>query len=202
MKGGITTDFIAQTAGEIADRVGLENLSIKDVAEKLGIKSPSLMFHVKNLSGMKSILGQYTAKIFVAGLLRAGFGKSGLEAVSALGKTSIEFAVKHPGMYESIQWLNAYADPESGEKPDARVFQQITGLFFTLFTDTNLTELEVSHIIRGFRSLIHGFATIAGHRGFGRPSDATESFDYCLSLFLSGIEHKIGRENEDRRKHL
>jgi AcrR family transcriptional regulator len=192
MKGDITTDLIARAAGDIADAVGLENLSIKDVAEKLGIKSPSLMFHVKNLNGLKSVLGQYTAKIFVAALLRAGFGKSGLDVVSALGKTSIEFAVEHTGMYESIQWFNAYVEPESGEKPDARVFQQITDLFFELFTDTNLTELEVSHIIRGFRSLLHGFATIAGHRGFGHPSDAVESFDYCLSLFLAGIEHKIG----------
>jgi AcrR family transcriptional regulator len=187
MKGDITTDVIAQAAGDIADIVGLENLSIKDVAERLGIKSPSLIFHVKSLNGLKSILGHYTSKIIVAELLRAGFGKSGLEAVSALGKASIEFALRHPGMYESIQWLDVYAAPETDEKPDARAFQQITNLFFALFADTDLTELEVSHIIRGFRSLVHGFATIAGHKGFGHPSDATESFEYCLSLFLAGI---------------
>ncbi|MDR1131691.1 MAG: hypothetical protein LBL15_04665, partial [Oscillospiraceae bacterium] len=97
MKGDITLALIAQTAGDIADDAGFENLSIKAVAEKLGIKSPSLIFHVKSLNGLKSLLGQYTAKLFVAELLRAGFGKSRLEAVSALGKTSVKFAVRHPG---------------------------------------------------------------------------------------------------------
>ncbi|MDR1132682.1 MAG: WHG domain-containing protein [Synergistaceae bacterium] len=191
MKGDVTIDLIAQTAGDIADAVGFENLSLKEVAAKLEIKSPSLIFHVKNLNGLKSVLGQYTTRLVVAELLRAGFGKSGLDAVSALGKTSIDFAVRHPGMYESIQWLNAYTEPENDEKPDARAFQQITEMFFALFKDTKLTELEVSHIIRGFRSLIHGFAVIAGHKGFGHPSDAAESFDYCLSLFLAGIRSKL-----------
>jgi AcrR family transcriptional regulator len=196
MKGDITTDLIAQAAGDIADIVGLENLSIKDVAEKLGIKSPSLIFHVKNLNGLKSILGRYTSKIVAEELLRAGFGKSGVQAVSALGKASIEFAIRRPGMYESIRWLNVYAEPETDEKPDAKAFQQITDLFFSLFADTNLTELEISHIIRGFRSLIQGFATIAGHKGFGHPSDATDSFDYCLSIFLAGISQQINTQEE------
>ncbi|GHV31678.1 TetR family transcriptional regulator [Clostridia bacterium] len=191
MKGEVTIDLIAQFAGDIADNEGLEKLTVKAVAEKLEIKPPSLMFHVKNLNGLKSILGQHTIKVLVAELLRAGFGKSGLEAVVALGKASMDFAVRHPGMYESIQWFNAYAEPRGSDEPDARAFQQITELFFELFKGSKMPELEVSHIIRGFRSLIHGFATIAGHKGFGHPSDIVESFEYCLELFLNGVKMKL-----------
>jgi hypothetical protein len=52
--------------------------------------------------------------------------------------------------------------------------------------ESSLEQVEAPHIIRGFRCLIHGFATIAGHKGFGYPSDAAESFDYCLALYLAG----------------
>jgi AcrR family transcriptional regulator len=191
MKDEVTDELIARTAGRIADRVGLENLSLKEVAEKLEIKSPSLIFHVKSLKGLKNLLGKYTTRLLVAGLMEAGFGKSGLDAIAALGGVAAKFAFAHPGMYESIQWKNIYYVSADEEEPDYSEFQQITDLFFRLFKGSSLKKVEVSHIIRGFRCLIHGFATIAGYKGFGHPSDAAESFDYCLALYLAGVERKL-----------
>jgi AcrR family transcriptional regulator len=194
MKNEVTDDLIAQTAGRIADQVGLENLSLKEVAEKLEIRSPSLIFHVKSLNGLKNLLGKYTTRLLVAELMEAGFGKSGLDAIAALGDAAAKFAFAHPGMYESTQWKNIYYVPADEEEPDFSEFQQITNLFFRLFKGSSLEEMEVSHIIRGFRCLIHGFATIAGHKGFGHPSDAAESFDYCLALYLAGVERKLAEK--------
>ena len=195
MKGDISAELIARTAGEVADRIGLENLSLKEVAERLNIKSPSLIFHVKNLNGMKNIVSNYTISLIVAELMDAGFGNNGLDAVAAMGYAAVRFALEHPGMYESIQWMNIYYVPPDDEARDFTAFQQVTELFFRLFEGTPLNELEVSHIIRGFRCLIHGFATVAGHSGFGHPSDAAESFDYCLSLFINGIKQKLEGRN-------
>jgi hypothetical protein len=42
-KDKVTDELIAKTADRIADQVGLENLSLKEVAEKLEIRSPSLI---------------------------------------------------------------------------------------------------------------------------------------------------------------
>jgi AcrR family transcriptional regulator len=194
MKDEVTDELIVQTAGQIADRAGLENLSLKEVAEKLEIKSPSLIFHVKSLNGLKNLLGKYTTRLLVAELMEAGFGKSGLEAIAALGGAAVKFALAHPGMYESIQWMNIYYVRAGKDEPYYSEFQQITGLFFRLFEGSPLEAVEVSHIIRGFRCLIHGFATIAGHKGFGHPSDAKESFDYCLALYLAGVERKLAEK--------
>jgi AcrR family transcriptional regulator len=194
MKDEVTDELIVQTAGRIADRDGLENLSLKEVAEKLEIRSPSLIFHVKSLKGLKNLLGKYTTRLLVAELMEAGFGKSGFDAITALGDVAAKFAFAHPGMYESIQWMNIYYVSADEEEPDYFEFQQITDLFFRLFEGSSLKKVEVSHIIRGFRCLLHGFATIAGHRGFGHPSDAAESFDYCLALYLAGVEQKLAEK--------
>jgi hypothetical protein len=123
--------------------------------------------------------------------MEAGFGKSGLDAIAALGGVAVKFAFAHPGLYESIQWMNIYYVSADEGEPGYSEFQQITDLFFRLFKGSSLKKVEVSHIIRGFRCLIHGFATIAGHKGFGHPSDAAESFDYCLALYLAGVERKL-----------
>jgi hypothetical protein len=191
MKNEITIELIAQTAGEIADKIGLEKLSLKEVAEKLGIRSPSLIFHVKNLNGLKRLLGQYTTRILASELLRIGFGKSGFDAVAAVGNAVIHFAVEHPGMYESVQWMIVDYISDNNKELDYTAFKQVTDLFYGVFKDMRLSDIEISHIIRGLRSLTHGFATIAGHKGFGYSSDAKESFEYCLSLFLDGIRCRL-----------
>jgi hypothetical protein len=55
------------------------------------------------LKGLKNLLGKYTIRLLVAELMEAGFGKSGLGAIAALGDVAVKFAFTHPGMYESIQ---------------------------------------------------------------------------------------------------
>jgi hypothetical protein len=202
MKNEITIELIAQAAGEIADKIGLEKLSLKEVAEKLGIKSPSLIFHVKNLNGLKHLLGQYTMQILVSELLRTGFGKSGLDAIAAVGNAAIHFSVEHPGMYESVQWMIVNYISNNNKKSDYAAFMQVTDLFYGVFKDTPLSDIEISHIIRGLRSLTHGFATIAGHTGFGHPSEAKESFEYCLSLFLDGIRCRLDEGCKAERRFL
>jgi hypothetical protein len=138
MKDEVTDELIARTAGRIADQVGLENLSLKEAAEKPEIRNLSLIFYVKSLKGLKNLLGKYTARLLVAELMEAGFGKSGLDAIAALGGAAVKFAFAHPGMYESIQWKNIYYVPADEEEPDYAEFQQITNLFFRLFEESSL----------------------------------------------------------------
>jgi hypothetical protein len=91
--------------------------------------------------------------------------------------------------------MNAYYVPNADEKPDFTGFQKVSSLFFEIFDGSRLSDVEVSSIISGFRALVHGFSTIAGHKGFRHPSDAEESFNYCLALFLDGVRMKLGKKD-------
>lgn len=45
----VTKATIIQTAADIADKEGLQNVSLKVIAEALEIRTPSLYNHIKNL---------------------------------------------------------------------------------------------------------------------------------------------------------
>lgn len=47
-KNNISDELIIETSACIANRVGLDNLSLKLIAEELNIKSPSLYNHKKS----------------------------------------------------------------------------------------------------------------------------------------------------------
>jgi hypothetical protein len=47
---------------------------------------------------------------------------------------------------------------------------------------------DAIHAVRGFRSLVHGFATLEISGGFGLPLDCDESFDRLVEYFMRGLE--------------
>ena len=55
-KNNINEEIIIETAASIVNEVGSENLSLKIIAEKLNIKSPSLYNHISSLDEIKSKL--------------------------------------------------------------------------------------------------------------------------------------------------
>jgi hypothetical protein len=47
---------------------------------------------------------------------------------------------------------------------------------------------EALHATRGFRSVVHGFATLEAAGGFGIPPDLDESFDRLLRTSSQGCK--------------
>ena len=58
-KNNISDELIIETSARIANKVGLDNLSLKIIAEELNIKSPSLYNHISSLNEIKSQLMVY-----------------------------------------------------------------------------------------------------------------------------------------------
>ncbi len=50
----ISRERIIETAANLSNKAGLENLSLKMIAEELKIKSPSLYNHVSSLDDIKN----------------------------------------------------------------------------------------------------------------------------------------------------
>ena len=51
----ISRERIIETAANLSNKAGLENLSLKMIAEELKIKSPSLYNHVSSLDDIKKL---------------------------------------------------------------------------------------------------------------------------------------------------
>ena len=101
-KLGLTVDQVIEAAAEIADRDGLDDLSLASLAEALGIRSPSLYSHVEGLAGLRRQLTLHASSQLAAELAVSVQGLEGSEALTALAQRMRLFAHRHPGLYDSL----------------------------------------------------------------------------------------------------
>ena len=77
----ISRERIIETAANLSNKAGLENLSLKMIAEELKIKSPSLYNHVSSLDVIKKQLMLYGWKQIEKLTIEAAVGVTGYEAL-------------------------------------------------------------------------------------------------------------------------
>ncbi|MCC9087427.1 MULTISPECIES: hypothetical protein [Bacillus] len=48
----------------------------------------------------------------------------------------------------------------------------------------------MTHVVRGLRSLLHGFGDISNKKGFQRKEQLEDSVSYAVRLYISGVQQK------------
>ncbi|MGP7818072.1 TetR/AcrR family transcriptional regulator [Niallia sp. 01092] len=182
-RAGIVLDDIIKVAVEIADVEGLQEVTMANLAKRLKIKSPSLYNHINGLPELLKRLTLLGAEMIYSDLKQAANGLEKEEAIHSLSKAYIAFSRRHPGLYElTIQ----APGPEQVEIVE--VSDKIIALLVDVLRPYELDEEASIHAIRGFRSILHGFASIELKQGFGMPLDIDKSFKLLIDTFLAGIE--------------
>ncbi|MFF2480820.1 TetR/AcrR family transcriptional regulator [Paenibacillus sp. NPDC058071] len=184
-RAGIDLPIIVQAAAELADERGLQEVTLASLAQKLGVRSPSLYNHIDGLGGLRIKLAIHGLKIMREQLLRAAAGRSGEEAALALGRAYIEFALARPGLYEAALAPHQQEDGELKEVSD-----ELLELLLRIVEAYDLERQTAIHLARGLRSLLHGFASLKSKGGFGLPYDLTDSIDTALRAYLAGIRNQ------------
>lgn len=184
---GLDQHTIIQKAAELADENGLEAVTLASLSQKLGIRSPSLYNHVDGLSGLREKLALHGLKNLHEKLLRAAAGRSGDEAVLAIGLAYIQFAREHPGLYEATLPAQQTEDPEL-----RKVSEDLIELIIQVMAHAyNRKQEDTIHLVRGFRSMMHGFAALERSGGFGLPVNLDESIQVVLRTYLAGIREQF-----------
>ncbi|MGH8892547.1 MAG: TetR-like C-terminal domain-containing protein, partial [Actinomycetes bacterium] len=102
-KAGVTVDHVLDAAARIADRDGLQAVSLAAVAAVVGIRTPSLYAHVVGLAGLRRDLARRAARQLSDRLQSAAEHEA--DPVAALRAVAYEyrtFAREHPGLYASL----------------------------------------------------------------------------------------------------
>lgn len=195
-RAGLDRDQIIQTAAKMADEWGLEQVTIANLAKKLGVRSPSLYNHVNGLQEIRLLLAVHALQLLqqqmtcaLADRSSGSASSSPEETIHALGKAYLDFARTHPGLYEA--GLLRAMDKEHQEIQ--RQSEKLVGLFVNTLAQYELQGDEAIHAVRGLRCLFHGFATLEQQGGFGIPVDPDASFVSMIDTFLSGLQLKSER---------
>ena len=184
MKAGLDKDIILKTAADLADAEGIANVTLKALAEKLGVKPPSLYKHINGLEELNKALMLYGWKSLEKKVTRAAVGKSKEDAIRAIFYAYRDYVKEHPGVFEAMQWYNMYQSEEN-----LKATEEIVAVLFQVLSAYDLQEEQKVHIVRMFRVFLQGFLMVEIHGGFGNPVSITESFDFSLEILLNGIEN-------------
>src|SRR5436189_5814945 len=109
---GLDKATVVEAAARLVDEEGIEQLSLGRLAERLGVRTPSLYNHVAGLPGLKHDLVLYCLREVLDCITRATIGKSRAEAIVSLADAYRAYARETPGRYAlSLQAPNP-ADQE------------------------------------------------------------------------------------------
>jgi len=183
---GLDHESVVEAAARLVDEEGIERLTLGHLAERLGIRTPSLYNHVAGLSGLKHDLMLYCMRDLLDRVRLATIGKSGAEAIIALAGAYRTYAKQTPGRYA----LTLQAPPPGDQEAQAAA-QQVVEVVLAVLAAYKLRDEDAIHAIRGLRSIVQGFITLEMAGGFGIPVDTEASFYWLIQLFVDGLSRSV-----------
>ncbi|CAB1250105.1 TetR/AcrR family transcriptional regulator [Clostridium sp. MT-14] len=182
-KRRLNTETILNTAAELVEENGLENVSLLQVAEKLGVKSPSLYNH---FSGFKELsLGIARLAISRLGdtIRSAAVGRSKGDALMTIALAYRKFARENPELYKAILRFPAYNDRSIQEAGHA-----VVHILYQVMESYHYSKEKTIHFVRGFRSALHGFVSLEEVGFFqSTEADVDKSFEQLVSCLISTL---------------
>ncbi|AUS29183.1 AcrR family transcriptional regulator [Paenibacillus polymyxa] len=194
---GVKLQDILKAAEDIANERGMGDVTLTTLAQKLHIRPPSLYNHVDGLNGLRHVLALHSLEKLEEALVSAAVGRAGEDALTAMGRAYMQYARERPGLYEAMLYATDRNDTELRHAADRVAELVIT----VLSSGYGFNEADCIHAARGFRSLLHGFASLEQKGGFGLPVDVDRSIEVMMDTFWAGLrvlQHKRDVEHSEK----
>lgn len=182
-RAGLVSATVTAAAADLADEIGLSHLNMSIVANRLGVKAPSLYKHVDGLADLTHRIAVLGATELGEALRDAMQGRAGADALTAAAQAVRTYVKEHPGRYAAT----VGATPTGPEDPLAAAMERTLGSFAAVLRGYHLDPGQEIHAIRMLRSILHGFATLEASNGFQMNTDVDDSFTWMLAFIDRGL---------------
>ena len=186
-RAGLSRDAVVDIAVRLVDESpdGFARLSLAAVAADAGVAVPSLYKHVASLADLRQGVALVALRELARRSAAATIGRSGPDAIRALGRAVRELAREHPGLYAATQ-----VPPEV--EGDVGVAVRLAGhdavaVIGAVLRGAGVPDDRLVDAIRVVRSAVHGFAVLEAGGGFGLPDDLDRSFEALLDVLVAGV---------------
>jgi AcrR family transcriptional regulator len=177
---------VVQAAVKLVNAEGVEALTLRRLAEVLGIRTPSLYNHVDGLPGLQRDLAVLNARLLADRLGEAAIGKSGSDLFMGVAQAFRRYVKENPGLY--ISTLRSSGNQPVQDESLKREEERALKIGTTVMASLGLKGQAAVHALRAFRSTVHGFATLEVAGGFGLPLECDESFRRLIEALVAGFQ--------------
>lgn len=182
-RAGLDPAAVVAAGAALADEVGLANLTMGLLAERVGVRTPSLYKHVGGQEDLNRRIAALALSEAADAVGDAVQGYAGRDALAAAARAFRAFVLEHPGRYAATIGVG----PSGPDDPLAVEGRRLLGAFTAVLRGYEIGESDVDHALRTLRSLCHGFATLQAANGFQWSADVDESFEWLIAFADQGL---------------
>ncbi len=194
-KKGLNPEVILNAAVTLVEEEGYDNLSLRMLAARLGVKPSSLYNHIEGAEQLNLDVAVYAAEQLnevLAEAIRLNEIRTYEERDAAFiaGVNAFrQYATEHRQLYRAISHL-----PYINENKFSQVSRDSFRPIRRLVNSYNKDHMQTLHYCRALRSFIHGYADLTA-TGFFRYASPTqeESYDFIVLKYLEllkGLDDK------------
>ena len=182
-RAGLTAGEVVRTAADIADETSFAGVTLGLVAERLGVRAPSLYKHVDGLADLQHRIATLAMTEFGDIARDAVAGLAGRDALAALANALRGYVTAHPGRYAATVGAEFTGPDDPLLKAGTRVIE----LIGAVLRGYRIGEDTVVHAIRSVRCTLHGWAALQAVNGFQWSGDLDVSFEALIEFMDSGL---------------
>jgi AcrR family transcriptional regulator len=182
-RAGLTAGEVVRVAADIADETGFANVTLGLVAERLGVRAPSLYKHVDGLADLQHRIATLAMTEFGDIASDAAAGLAGRDALAALANALRSYVTAHPGRYTATIGAEFTGPDDPLLKAGTRVIE----LIGAVLRGYRIDEALIVHAIRSVRCTLHGWAVLQAVNGFQWSGDLDVSFEALIDFMDSGL---------------
>lgn len=182
-RAGLDPALVVAGAAGLADEVGLANVTMGLLGERLGVRAPSLYKHIDGQGDLNRRIAVLALTEMGDALRDALRERAGRDALSAAARTMRAFMIEHPGRYAATIQIIADGPDDPLVAAGARVIEALS----TVLAGYTIDPTDATHALRMLRSLFHGFAVLEAAGGFQMNTDIDDSFEWLVDFVDHGM---------------
>ncbi len=182
-RAGLSSSDVVAAGAELADEVGFQELTMGLLAQRLGIRTPSLYKHVTDLADLRHRIATQATSELGEAVRDALQGRSGRDALTALLAAVQTYVMAHPGRYAATVGARFTGPDDPLLAASTRVIDSISAAL----RGYGISDADMVHAIRTIRSTIHGFAMLQEADGFQWSGAPGDTFDWMIRFIDRGL---------------
>jgi len=182
-RAGLDPVAVTAAGAVLADEVGFAQLSMGLVAERLGVRTPSLYKHVDSQADLAHRIAVLAADELADAVGAAVQGRAGSAALAAAAQALRTYVKEHPGRYAALNGARATGPDD----PFAAAGQRALGPLAAVLHGYDLPAAQEVHALRMLRSVLHGYVTLELASGFQLATDTDDSFSWVIDFIDHGL---------------